>query len=73
MVSRSHSTLGFELVGESNYTPHYTKDMKRFRNFNLRKTPEERLTGKSEKQLRQEQGYEIIYDCGHQTWDYSIG
>jgi very-short-patch-repair endonuclease len=67
-----YETLGFMKITETKYTPHYVKDGVRYRNQNLRKTATERLTGKTEKQLRQEQGYSLIYDCGHQTWDYTI-
>jgi len=38
----------------------------------MHQTPEERKTGKTEKELRISQGYSIIYDCGHQTWDYLL-
>jgi very-short-patch-repair endonuclease len=65
-----YEKLGFTKVGETSYTPHYIKNNRhRFRNQSLRKTPEERLTGKTEVQLRKEQGYTRIFDCGHQTWD----
>jgi predicted N-acetyltransferase YhbS len=67
-----YEKLGFKKVSETKYTPHYVKGQIRYRNQNLRKTPEERLTGKPEKTLREEQGYTLIYDCGHQTWDYHI-
>ncbi len=38
----------------------------------LRKTPEERKLGMTEKELRISQGYRIFYDCGHQTGEYSL-
>jgi hypothetical protein len=40
--------------------------------MSLRKTPEERLTGKSEVELRVEQGYNRIWDCGHRTYIIEI-
>jgi hypothetical protein len=68
-----YKVLGFNIVNETSYSPHYVnKKDNRVRNITLRKTPEERLTGKTEWELRQAQGYLRIYDCGHQTWDYSL-
>jgi hypothetical protein len=63
-----YDVLGFKLIRESKYTPHYIKKQKRYRNQSLRKTPEERLTGKTEWELRKEQGYDRIWDCGHRTY-----
>ena len=67
-----YEVLGFELTNFTKYTPHYFKQQKRYRNYSLRKTPEERLTGKTEWQLRKEQGYDRIWDCGHRTYEYII-
>ena len=67
-----YETLGFTLVGESKYTPHYVLGGSRYRNQSLRKTPEERLTGKTEWQLRREQGYDRIWDCGHKTYLFEL-
>jgi len=67
-----YTKLGFELLCYTKYTPHYVKGQKRYRNQGLRKTPEERLTGKTEWQLREEQGYRRIFDCGHRTYIYEI-
>jgi hypothetical protein len=63
-----YEELGFELITFTKYTPHYIKGSVRFRNQGLRKTPEERLTGKTEWELRREQGYDRIWDCGHRTY-----
>ena len=68
-----YEKLGFELVAETKYTPHYILDDVRYRNQALRKTPEERLAGKTEWELRQEQGYDRIWDCGHRTYLYAVG
>ena len=67
-----YEVLGFTLKCKTNYTPHYCKGQKRYRNFSLRKTPEERLTGKTEWELRREQGYDRIWDCGHRTYVYDV-
>jgi hypothetical protein len=67
-----YTKLGFRLVTESKYTPHYVKGNKRFRNQRLMKTSEERKTGKTEWELRREQGFDRIWDCGHRTYVYDI-
>ena len=72
VTSSVYDTLGFSCVGETKYTPHYILNNTRFRNQSLRKTPEERLTGKTEWELRSEQGYDRIWDCGHKTYLYEL-
>ena len=67
-----YQTLGFELDSYTKYTPHYFKQQTRYRNYSLRKTKEERLTNKTEWELRQNQGYDRIWDCGHRTYIYRI-
>jgi len=56
--------LGFELekITKPNYW--YVKSLKRIHRFNLRKQKDE-PNDISESELRQEQGYKRIYDCGH--------
>jgi hypothetical protein len=68
-----YEKVGFNLDGFTKYTPHYIKNGIRYRNFSLRKTAEERKTGKTEFELRCEQGYDRIWDCGHRTYLYEIG
>jgi hypothetical protein len=63
-----YESLGFELSHFTKYTPHYVRGEERFRNQGLCKTEEERLTGKTEWELREEQGYDRIWDCGHRTY-----
>ena len=67
-----YEKLGFELLCFTKWTPHYVKYGKRYRNQGLRKTPEERLTGKTEWELRKEQGYDRVYDVGHRTYLYTL-
>ena len=67
-----YDVLGFKLAAETKYTPHYVKGEKRFRNQSLAKTKEERKTGLTEWELRQDQGYDRIWDCGHRTYLYEI-
>ncbi len=63
-----YDALGFNLVSFTKYTPHYIYGKCRYRNQTLRKNPAERLTGKTEYELRLEQGYDRIWDCGHRTY-----
>lgn len=67
-----YEQLGFCLFGQSKYTPHYIKNGVRYRNQGLRKTPVERNTDKTEWELRQEQGYDRLWDCGHRTYIYRL-
>jgi hypothetical protein len=67
-----YEDLGFVLQTFTKYTPHYIKEGIRYRNQGLRKTPEERITGKTEWELRREQGYDRIWDCGHRTYVYKL-
>lgn len=67
-----YDKLGFTLVGSTKYTPHYIKRQKRYRNYTLRKTAEERKLGLTEWELRRNQGYDRIWDCGHRTYLFKI-
>ena len=67
-----YEILDFKLMTSTKYTPHYFKNGIRYRNYSLRKTPEERLLNKTEYELRKEQGYDRIWDCGHRTYVYEI-
>lgn len=67
-----YEVLGFTLKGLTKYTPHYFREGKRVRNQGLRKTEEERLTGKTEWELRRDEGYDRFYDCGHRTYIYKL-
>jgi len=72
IIKPVYESIGFELQEYTKYTPHYTKNGVRYRNLSLRKTPEERITGKTEWQLREAQGYDRIWDCGHRTYVYKL-
>ena len=67
-----YDKLGFKVVSETKYTPHYIKRQKRYRNQSLRKTKEEQSLGLTEWELRLSQGYDRIWDCGHVTYTYTI-
>lgn len=63
-----YEQLGFTLVGETKYTPHYVLGDKRVRNQALSIRKVERGYKKSEWELRSEQGYDRIWDVGHKTY-----
>lgn len=67
-----YEKLGFELeeILDPDYS--YTKSGEKFSKQSLKKTPEERLTGKTEHELRSEQGYKRIWDCGKKRWSKLI-
>lgn len=67
-----YETLGFTLHAYTKHTPHYFRRGVRYRNMSLRKTVQERLTGKSEVELRLSQGFHGIWDCGHRTYFYDL-
>lgn len=67
-----YKRLGFELDGELPPDYSYVKSGKRYSKQSLKKTPEERVTGKTERELRLEQGYHRIWDCGKKRWIYHI-
>ena len=67
-----YDELGFELTSETKYTPHYVMGTTRYRNQALRKTKDERLLGRTEWELRREQGYDRIWDCGHKTYLFTL-
>lgn len=74
-VSPVYEKIGFDYVSESKPSPSYipTKTYgSRINCFSLRKTPEERLTGRTEWELRQEQGYDRVWDCGHRLYTYHL-
>jgi len=71
--STVYDKLGFELVGVTKYTPHYTLKQKRYRNQTLSKKQWERNSGKTEWELRRDQGFDRIWDCGHRTYTYTRG
>ncbi len=62
-----YQKLSFILKNTSKYTPHYTDFVQRWRNQSFAAKD-----GKTEKQLAEEAGVFKIYDCGHQTWIYTV-
>lgn len=67
-TGRVYEALGFTLTTTSKPSYWYVKGRHRYSAISKRKTPEERLTGLKEYELREQQGYFRIWDCGHQAW-----
>lgn len=69
-----YSVLGFDLYDETGASPHYIGNNYtcRIRNQSLKKTKEERKLGKTEWELRREQGYDRIWDCGHRSYIFCV-
>ena len=65
-----YAKLGFTKTYETEYTPHYTDGIKRFRNQILAQNKQK--TGVTEEEIANKKGLYKIYDCGHQTWEYNI-
>lgn len=62
-----YQKLGFILRGTSKYTPHYTDFVQRWRNQSFAGNDEQ-----TEEERAEEKKVYKIYDCGHQTWSYSL-
>lgn len=67
-TGKIYAMAGFRLKATSRPSPWYTDGHRRLHAFTMRKRPEEQSSGKTEAQLRADQGYWRIWDCGHQTW-----
>jgi transposase len=69
---RVYEKMGFTLEAELPPDYSYIKKINQYfirkSKQSLKKTKEERLTGKTEYQLRSEQGYSRIWDCGKKRW-----
>lgn len=63
-----YAAMDFDLKTQGKPIYWYTDGTERKSAFALRKTPQERETGLTELELRIQQGYTRIWDCGHQTW-----
>jgi hypothetical protein len=51
---------------------YWCKGQRRFHKSGLRKTEEEKLSGKIEAELREAQGYRKIWDLGKKRWIFQI-
>jgi ribosomal protein L31 len=63
-----YEKIGFKFDGEIPPDYYWVKGQKRFHKSGLRKTKEEKLTGLTEYQLREDQGYKKIWDLGKKRW-----
>jgi len=63
-----YEACGFTLEHDMKPDYSYIKGPTRYSKQSLKKTAEERTTGKTEHQLRLEQGYFRIWDCGKKRW-----
>lgn len=64
-----YGRLGFRHVGDTvpNYWYFRANEMRRYHRYGLRKKPDE-PKDRTEWELRQEQGWNRIWDCGHAKW-----
>lgn len=62
-----YEKLGFTKVGETTPGYWYVRGIDRIHRFKLRKT-ESDPAEKTEHDIRHDQGYNIIWDCGHSKW-----
>jgi hypothetical protein len=67
-----YKKMGFDLEKELSVDYHYIKAGKRYKKHSLKKTDSEKILNKTEKELRESQGYGRIWDCGKIRWSYKI-
>jgi hypothetical protein len=63
-----YEKLGFVLDGEVRPDYYWVIGSRRVHKSSLRKTIEERMTGRTEAEIREGQGYRKIWDCGKKRW-----
>jgi len=63
-----YKSCGFRLDGELRPDYFYTKNQKRFSKQSLKKTSKDRESGLTEWQLRELEGYNIVFDAGKVRW-----
>lgn len=63
-----YKKMGFKKEHQIRPDYFWVKGAKRYHKSGLRKTKEEKLIGKTEAELRREQGYHQIRDCGKTKW-----
>jgi predicted SprT family Zn-dependent metalloprotease len=63
-----YAKLGFKHDGNTPPSYYWVKSGKRFNKSGLRKKGDEKLCGKTEVELREEQGYSQIWDVGKKRW-----
>ncbi len=65
---RTYEKIGFKLDGDVAPDYYWVKGSKRYHKSGLRKTTEEKTSGKTETELREAQGYARIWDLGKKRW-----
>jgi hypothetical protein len=65
-----YAKMGFVKDGDVRQDYYWVKGSKRHHKSALRKTEEEKKTGKTEIELREAQGYKRIWDVGKTRWVY---
>ena len=65
-----YEKMGFKHDGDLRPDYYWTRSDRRFHKSGLRKTKTEKLTGKTEYELREAQGYLRIWDLGKKRWIY---
>lgn len=68
---KSYEKIGFRLDGYVKPDYYWVKGQRRFHKSALRKTLKEKLTGLTETELREAQGYRKIWDLGKKRWVYT--
>jgi len=68
MTGDVYEKMGMNRDGEINPDYYWVRGRNRYHKSGLRKTKEEKLSGKTERQLREEQGYFRIFDLGKVKW-----
>ncbi len=69
---RVYQVMGMQKVKDLKRDYFYVKGRKRYHKSGLRKTKEEKLTSKTELELRTEQGYKRIWDLGKIKWEINF-
>jgi hypothetical protein len=69
MTGEVYNIMGFKHVSDVKPDYYWAKGNRRYHKSALRKTNEEKLTGKTESELRMKQGYYKVYDLGKKKWE----
>lgn len=67
-----YKAMGFTLEEEGDPDYSYVKGGKRHSKQSLKKTSSEKQLNKTEWELRQDQGYDRIWDCGKKRWAFYL-
>ena len=70
---KMYEKIGFKLDGELKPDYYWMRSNKRHHKSGLRKTKEEKKSGKTEVEFREAQGYARIWDLGKKRWVWKPG